>query len=227
MPDPKNAQIISDPFPLLKDRYHVTAEMLETSFGLVLYISAEGIIHAKLKDGDIQASNTVYPQNTKESGFNYRLFPEYGAGFLWYESNWPGNPEKETMVDEHDLETRYGKSWYADAYQPWVDRWQESFKKNCNDTGDFHAHTFSTVDEEKAWVLEGMLLAAWLSLQPYVASVEYTPHSTANLFRSEHLEKDIQSFLNRLDDNIEYLNSGSRDNETPQSPDNDKLQDED
>ncbi|KAI0148721.1 hypothetical protein GGR57DRAFT_227919 [Xylariaceae sp. FL1272] len=227
MPDPNKAQIILASFSRLKDRYHVTSETLETSYGLVLGISAQGIVYAKLKDGAPQASNTVYSQKTKESGFKYRLFPEYGAGFLWYESSWPGNPEKETMVDDDDLEARYGKPWYGDAYQPWVDRWQDSFKTNCNDKGDFQAHPFSNAEEEKAWVLEGMLLAVWLSLQPYVASVEYTPHATTNVFRSGHLEKDIRSFFDGLDDNIECLNSSSRDNETPQSPDKDKHQDED
>ncbi|KAI1322968.1 hypothetical protein F5Y16DRAFT_385035 [Xylariaceae sp. FL0255] len=211
MLDPKS---ISELFSLLKDKYHVTSKTLETPFGLILEITPEGTFIAKLKSGAVQASDTIYHENLKESSFRYRLFPEYQTGFLWYDKSWHGNPKDEYMVDEDDLEARYGRFWHEDIYQPWVDRWSDSFRKNCNDTGDFYAHVFSNEDEEKAWVLEGVLLATWLTLQPDVVSVEYSPHSSIAVFRTEELGQDISLFLDNLHSHIQFLSPGPRAGET-------------
>lgn len=56
--------------------------------------------------------------------------------------------------------------------------------------------------ERKAWVLEGMMLATWLCLQPDVESVVYSPGGEKILFEKPGLETGLRSFLEQLNKHI-------------------------
>ncbi|KAI1327745.1 hypothetical protein F5Y16DRAFT_399031 [Xylariaceae sp. FL0255] len=112
-------------------------------------------------------------------------------------------------VSECVLEERYGRAWVHTDYLSWVNYYKEAFEKTNARQGEFYkAPVFADAEEEKVWVLEGMLLAAWLALQPNVTSVDYAPHFLyANtLFRKDHLGYDIKFFLKNVSGSLQHCN---------------------
>ncbi|KAK8123136.1 hypothetical protein PG984_011806 [Apiospora sp. TS-2023a] len=73
-------------------------------------------------------------------------------------SAWPGNPKDEYTVDEDDLVERYGDAWNK-TYDDWMDRYTAAFEKQELHLGSYNATAFPDLEERKAWVVEGMLLA--------------------------------------------------------------------
>jgi len=81
----------------------------------------------------------------------------------------------EHPVPEQDLETRYGPEWY-DAYLDWAERLEEALHKSGNrDWGYRFRNPFSDEGVRTLWMVEGLLLAVWLSLQDDVGRVAYVP----------------------------------------------------
>ncbi|KAI1110332.1 hypothetical protein F5Y14DRAFT_429476 [Nemania sp. NC0429] len=177
---------------------------LETPYGLTIQINQDltqtsliaSLKKNTLSDDSLQDSGAALNQDVKSAGYKYRLFPDWGAGFLWYDTAWHGNPEDEYPVDEDDILARYGNAW-SDAYEIWVDQYTEAFSKQECDLGSGE-HPFPDMTERRAWVLDGMMLATWLCLQPDVESVEYSPGGEKILFEKQGLETGLRSFLEQL-----------------------------
>lgn len=110
-----------------------------------------------------------------ELGYQYYIWPDYGTSFVWYESDWAGNPEGEDNVEDTDLEERYSTSWCA-ALKAWVERYTEAFEGQECHLGS-GKDPFPDVEGQKAWVLDGMLLACWLALQPDVEALSFQAES--------------------------------------------------
>ena len=90
-------------------------------------------------------SSTTWDEETTTPSYKYRLFPEFEAGFFWYDVTWPGNPDDEYMVDEDEVVERYGNAWWS-AYEKWMDRYQKAFKEQECDLGS-HEHPFPDMGE--------------------------------------------------------------------------------
>lgn len=110
-------------------------------------------------------------ESTGKPGYEYYIWPDYCTSFVWYEPEWPGNPEGDDNVEESELEERYSASWCR-ALEAWVEKYSAAFKAQECDLGS-KKPPLPDLEERKAWVLEGMLLACWLALQPDVDGVEY------------------------------------------------------
>ncbi|KAK7915187.1 hypothetical protein PG985_012890 [Apiospora marii] len=171
MSDPKSAQVLLQLTTSMRDICKVT---IETNYGLIVVVNSDKSlsVHNSIttKPGPAGPSSQLPepgakpdPQH-KQSGYKYRVFPEYQTGFVWYDVDWPGNPKDEYMVDEDDLAERYGEAWNK-AYEDWMDRHTAAFEKQEMHLCSQNHQPFPDVEERKAWVVEGLLLTCWLSLR--------------------------------------------------------------
>jgi hypothetical protein len=184
----KKEQIIPELYNAMRDTCKAT---LETSYGLIIQISPDSSSIANLK------GPVLVTQDTDTQGYKYRMFPDYGTGLLWYDSSWNRNPEGEFEVDEDDITKRYGQQWH-NAYDKWVDKYTKAFELQEAHLGSYK-QPFPEITERKSWVLEGLLLATWLSLQPDVCGVEYMPQGKKVVLQKQLLEPTLQLFFKDLD----------------------------
>ncbi|KAK8074557.1 hypothetical protein PG997_009220 [Apiospora hydei] len=201
-----SAQVLLQLIPTLG---YISKVTIETTYGLVITVHPDKSItvhHNTVTnpgpDGASSHSAAAGPDpepdaQSEQPGYKYRMFPEYIAGFVWYDSTWPGNPEGEFQVDEDELVERYGDAWNK-AYDSWVDRYIAAFEKQEVHLGS-HNHPFPDREERKAWVVEGLLLACWLSLQPDVENVEYSPDAEKIDLNKGSVNTVLQSFLEELE----------------------------
>lgn len=154
--------------------------------------SIDEILHGPISP---QAFNLAFPLSNaapvKKSplgpgqGYKYRIYPDkHGASHVWYSPGWPGNPYPVAKrVRELDLEIRYPGAWF-EAYLDWAERLEEAMErrdKQWDATGKGQGQRgrreplFVDDGEKMLWMVEGLLLASWLSLQPDVGGVEYQP----------------------------------------------------
>lgn len=107
---------------------------------------------------------------TAQPGYRYYIWPDYKTSFFWYKMDWIGNPGDETHVSQDDLRERYGEAWEK-VWCAWVDKYTRAFEAHeCHLRS--HEEPIFTSEEEAAWRIEGVLLAAWLALQPGVDGFE-------------------------------------------------------
>ncbi|KAH9897131.1 hypothetical protein F4778DRAFT_744479 [Xylariomycetidae sp. FL2044] len=205
MADQTPPYIIADLVAIDHIKYTFT---LETSYGLRIQFNQdppEKDLIISLKHG---SPSNPHPEPTtgnagaERPGYKYRVFPDWGTTFIWYDTSWHGNPEGEYPVLEEETAERYGPAWDG-AFQTWVDRYTEAFSKQECHLSSTDQHPFPDMRERKTWVLDGMMLAVWLSLQPDVASVEYSPAVEKVVFQKEGLEAAVLSFIEGLDKHLE------------------------
>ncbi|KAI1244878.1 hypothetical protein MGN70_014755 [Eutypa lata] len=199
-----SAQVITQLSTALGGTCKVT---LETPYGLAIEGSPDNTLTAKLNnDTDKEPSrvdaNDTSPvstsdQDTSTPRYKYRIFPDFGTDFLWYDTSWPGNPVDEYPVDCEELPEHYGDSWYT-TYDSWVEKYTQAFRKQEADLGS-GKHPFPDMEERKAWVLEGLLLATWLCLQSDVLSVQYSPDSKKIVLERHSIGTTLKLFLEELD----------------------------
>jgi hypothetical protein len=144
--------------------------------------SIDSILHGPHVSPD--AFNLAFPPVKKSplgpgQGYKYRLYPDkHGASHVWYAPGWPGNPYPSAKrVREVDLEMRYPGEWF-DAYLDWAERLEEAMQrrgKGWDGIKGKREPLFVDEGERMLWVVEGLLLACWLSLQGDVGAVEYQP----------------------------------------------------
>ena len=135
-------------------------------------------------------------------GFKYRVCPDkHGASHVWYAPGWPGNPYPGAKrVRELDLEMRYDGEWF-DAYLDWAERLEEAMERRGaqeggNGRGRGRGEPLFVDDGEKMlWVVEGLLLASWLSLQPDVEAVEYQPAGEVFMLEEGALGRTLRRVL--------------------------------
>ncbi|KAI0967906.1 hypothetical protein F4678DRAFT_444888 [Xylaria arbuscula] len=181
-----------------------TSQHIETPYGLVIQINQHTpetplAISLKTKpqtSGNAQQSAAL-DEEADGPGYKYRLFPDYGTGFLWYDTTWHGTPEGEYSVDDDDILERYGEEWCS-AYDAWVSQYTDAFTAQKCDLGS-REHPFPDIKERKTWILDGMMLAVWLCLQPNVESVKYSPDAEKIVFQRQGLEATVKLFLGELD----------------------------
>lgn len=198
---------------------------METDYGLVVEFLPDASINAKL-DSSITISSEKAPfpiaaaaaegSDETKPGYKYRIFPDWGTNHLFYDSSWPFNPQDASNAeDEEILRDHVGtveetalKAW-LEAYNSWANKYDEAFDKELNQTGDFHREVFSP-EVNKAWSLEGMMLAVWLALQAKVDSVESSPGVRKVVFstkgygeHSSSLNETLGLFLAELDTYLE------------------------
>jgi hypothetical protein len=161
MPCLDAGRIISE---LLLTLGNVCIVSLQTPYGLIIEIKQDTTLTARLQDG--RAFSSTSSQDTTKPGLKYRMFPDCGTDFMCYDSSWGGSPKGAYIVDEEELTERYGGLW-CDAYDAWVEKQEVHFGSQ--------KQPFPDIRKRKSWVLEDMLLATWLCLQPDVDSVEYAP----------------------------------------------------
>jgi len=210
MLDLSASRIISDLSLTQKTNYQFT---LETSYGLSVQINRDAIQRTTVITSFKQSTtlnSDIKPQtsdasrenrsttDSQPSSYKYRLFPDWGTGFLWYDTEWPGTPEGENLVMEDEILARYGSA-FSEAYEEWVARYTKAFREQRCDCGSGE-HPFPDVAERKAWVLDGMMLAAWLCHQSDVESVEYSPDDATVLFEEKKgLGATLGRFLKEID----------------------------
>ncbi|TGJ80932.1 hypothetical protein E0Z10_g7839 [Xylaria hypoxylon] len=202
MPGLDSVQIISDLSATQHTQYTFA---LETIYGLTIQINqhtTETTVTASLKNdsqgnGNSQDSGALLNQTTESPGYKYKLSPDWGTGFLWYDTAWNGTPEGEYLVGDGDMLQRYGNAW-NNAYNTWADQYTNTFSKQECDRGS-GKHPFPDTRERRTWVLDGMMLAVWLCLQPDVESVEYSPDAEKVVFRKQGLETTVRLFLTELE----------------------------
>ncbi|KAJ8130368.1 hypothetical protein O1611_g3260 [Lasiodiplodia mahajangana] len=178
--------------------------VLQTPYGLLISINQNanktslltGLLNVSMSDGSLQDPGTTPADKTESPGYKYRLSPRWGPGFLWYDTEWHGTPRGEYMVDYETLKARYGKAW-SDAYDAWTSRYIKAFVEYTLDP-EWQHHPCPALMESKTWALDGMMLAAWLCLQPDVESVEYAPGFEKVMFQKEGLVETMKSFLEHL-----------------------------
>jgi hypothetical protein len=144
---------------------------LQTPYGLVIDVAADGAVDVRLSDkGSISASDSDSKQ--AKPGYRYFVWPDYQTTFMWYDSDWAGNPQNgHVAVEEDELRGRYSVPWFT-AYDAWVTKYTRAFEAQECQLGSGR-EPFVDRKEKLAWELEGMLLATWLSLQPGVDAVEF------------------------------------------------------
>lgn len=79
-----------------------------------------------------------------------------------------------------------------------MDRYTAAFEKQECQLGSDN-DTFPDMEERKAWVVEGLLLACWLSLQSDVEDVEYSPNEEKVHLNMDSLGVALLSTLEELD----------------------------
>ncbi|KAI0478261.1 hypothetical protein F4859DRAFT_51994 [Xylaria cf. heliscus] len=202
MPGIDSAQVMSDLSTTQHTKYQFA---LETPYGLTIQINqhtSETTLTISLKNNfssNETSQSSCESQNPKpeDPGYKYRIFPDWGAGFLWYDTAWHGTPDGEYLVDEDDVLKRYGNEW-SNAYNAWTAQYTNAFSKQECDLGS-GKHPFPDMKERKTWVLDGMMLAVWLCLQPDVVSVQYSPDAEKVVLQKQGLETTIMLFLGELD----------------------------
>jgi hypothetical protein len=168
MADTKPLMLLST---LAQSENAVSRLLIHTTYGLIVEATADGALDIRLSDGHIR-EETSQRLKAGQPGYRYDMWPNYhNESFVSYKSDWPGNPAGETDVDEHVLKERYGKPW-AKSFESWVGKYMRAFEAQECHLGS-QKDPFPDRKEEAAWILEGLLLAAWLALQPGVDAVEY------------------------------------------------------
>ncbi|KAI9723996.1 MAG: hypothetical protein M1812_000714 [Candelaria pacifica] len=183
-------------FPTLQN---ITWDLtVQTSYGLIINASKDGISNIRLTADDSKAITSSEPNsssNATKPSYRYYIWPDYQTSFVWYVPDWAGNPEGTDNVEEDELERRYSEQWCA-ARQTWVDKYKRSFEVQECQLGSGKS-PIPDLKERAAWLLEGMLLASWLTLQPDVDAVSYEPALCAGKFwlKKEDLHNVIARFL--------------------------------
>lgn len=147
-------------------------------------------------------------------GYKYRIRPDGHSTYVWYAPGWPGNPHphsgtgSDKRVREEDLEARYRGEWF-DAYLDWTARFEEALLK----AGHRHHHhhhqqqqagsskrpsPFADEGERTLWMVEGLLLACWLSLQGDVGAVEYQPAEEVYVLEKGDVGVAVRRFLDAV-----------------------------
>ena len=198
------AQVISQLFTALGGTCKIT---IETPYGLAIESSPDNTLTAKLNNDTDQEppradANDTSPvstsdQDTSKPRLKYRIFPDFGTGFLWYDIKWSGNPVDVYQVDHDELPERYGNSWYT-TYELWVEKYTRAFEEQEVHLGS-DKHPFPDMEERKAWVLEGLLLATWLCLQSDTESVAYSPDDKKVILQRDSIGTTLRLFLEELD----------------------------
>ncbi|KAK0649228.1 hypothetical protein B0T16DRAFT_409644 [Cercophora newfieldiana] len=225
---------------------------LQTNYGLVIRLGANGSLSADLQSADTDARatpttptflskqlfakptptsideilhgpispqpfNLAFPRSSGTpakkqpplgpgQGYKYRMYPDkHGASHVWYAPGWPGNPcEGAKRVRELDLEMRYPGEWF-EAYLDWAERLEEAMErrgKQWNALGRVQGRQeplWADDGERTLWMVEGLLLAAWLSLQPDVGAVEYQPSGEVFVVEKGTLGRILRRVLNGVD----------------------------
>lgn len=208
MPDLNSAQVL---LQLTTSLEYICKVTIETTYGLVVVVNPDKSLTVQqttIKKPDSDSScgqqSTEPDTQPQRSGFKYRMFPEYAAGFVWYDPTWPGNPEGTYEVEDEELEERYSDSWYK-AHDDWRARYIAAFEKQESHLGS-HKNPFPDMEERKAWTVEGLLLACWLSLQPDVENVEYGPGFGNIDLNKGSADTALQMFLGELE---KFIQKGS------------------
>jgi hypothetical protein len=144
---------------------------IQTTYGLVVEVTEDSTLNIRLSDSLDETAVSGSLPKSEQPGYRYYILPDYQTSFVWYKSDWPGNPSDETHVDEDVLEERYGELW-AKAFGGWVEKYTLAFEAHECQFGS-HQDPLPDPTERAAWVVEGVLLAAWLALQPGVDAVEF------------------------------------------------------
>ncbi|KAL1837275.1 hypothetical protein VTJ49DRAFT_4061 [Mycothermus thermophilus] len=160
MPDSSNLSFL---LQLLESPDLISRLTLSTPYGLVIELDSNGPIAVRL------SSSSTPTTQPKSPGYRYHIEPDYQTSFLWYDTNWPGNPDDQYNVEEQVLEERYSAA-FCRAWDAWVDRYTRGFEANECHHGS-GAEPFPDRNERLAWELEGLLLATWLALQSDVDRV--------------------------------------------------------
>lgn len=160
---------------LAKSENAISRLSLQTPYGLVVDVVADGAVDIRLSD----EASTLGPDSdskTGKPGYRYYIWPDYQTTFMWYDSDWAGNPQEgQDAVEEDELRERYPEPWFK-AYDAWVTKYMRAFEAQECQLGS-GKEPFPDLKERVAWELEGMLLASWLSLQPGVDAVEFQDDS--------------------------------------------------
>ncbi|KAI1341684.1 hypothetical protein F5Y15DRAFT_344502 [Xylariaceae sp. FL0016] len=197
---------------------------LETSYGLIVETQPNGTLSLRLAN-EAPASTTAGTESEEpqspikkedagtesgkpqspikkedEVGFRYRIFPDWGTEFVWWDSSWPGNHGEMGLVDQDDIEERYtgGKAFYK-AFEAWEDTYNRQFEaQECHLSSQ--GILWPDKEEERPWIIEGFLLAAWLALQADVHSIEYGPHIEEVILEKETLAATTLSFMSNIEE---------------------------
>ncbi|KAL2269672.1 hypothetical protein VTJ83DRAFT_1856 [Remersonia thermophila] len=171
MPDSSNLSFL---LQLLQYPGLIARLTLSTSYGLAIELGSDGPVAVSLCSSAAPAASSAAAAPSSGGrpgrlGYRYHVEPDYQTSFLWYATGWPGNPDDQHNVEEQVLEERYPAA-FCRAWDAWVGRYTRGFEANECHHGS-GAEPLPDKSERLAWELEGLLLAAWLALQPDVDQV--------------------------------------------------------
>ncbi|KAL2163258.1 hypothetical protein VTH06DRAFT_5314 [Thermothelomyces fergusii] len=154
---------------------------------------------------DVRLSDTVANQiptsfsGRSRPGYQYCIWPDNKTSSIWCQADWEGNLAGETHVGKADLKERYGDAWER-AREAWVNKYTRAFEGH-----ECHLHSSGgpifSPKEQKAWIIEGVPLAAWLALRPGIDNVEFWNRAGARigLLEKKSLGATLAPFLERLE----------------------------
>ena len=195
MADPDVVRIFDRLCIALDGAFKIT---IETAYDLLISTDAAGTFIVTLKNGTPQPTTSSVGGEEKKLGYKYRIFLDWGTGFVWYDSSWPGNPDGEFEVDEDDLKKRHSAKWLQ-SYHSWKSKYEQAFEEQKCDK-DSGQDPFPDDARRKTWLLQGMMLACWLSLQGDVESVEYQVTDVSFCVQKDSIGITLKSFIQSLEE---------------------------
>jgi hypothetical protein len=198
----------------LRDSSTVSAEtgkdlLIQTKYGLCITITDSLSVHSiKL----ISPTTSIIPDppilpdlapSSPPSSFRYRLFSDYNASYLSYDTTWPHNPQYQHAVGPEVIESRY-RSLYS-YYEAWEELHEVEFEKQKCHLGE-RGPVFEDRKIGYAWLLEGLLMACWLAMQNGVDQVVYEPGRIGYVLRDGESDRGSEG----KEDEMEVVGSIER-----------------
>ncbi|KAJ6043638.1 uncharacterized protein N7446_001835 [Penicillium canescens] len=156
--------------------------LVETNFGFVLKIT-NAVEEQQSEPTTVEMSTHEPPISTTsvsttiftptESPRHYRIFADYGTGFIWRDPDDLRSDEGDCMLEAEEVLSSCPLS-VLESYDAWVDTYTGNFKERRDKTQNYHATVFPTTSSEVAWNVTGFLLAWRITMASEVGRIEFS-----------------------------------------------------
>ncbi|KAL1837273.1 hypothetical protein VTJ49DRAFT_4059 [Mycothermus thermophilus] len=196
-PDPTRLDILGG----LLGRTGYPAEFrvtIRTPYGLIVEASSEGPYNIRLDDPAAEPK----PDMEVLQGIRFFIKPnEMTDTCIQFEEAWKGNMEHGWYggeTPEQVLRERYSEAW-CNALMAWAEKYKTA-NMRYNKYGREDTEVFPDRAERIQFHMEGLLLGAWLALQPGVNGVKYESYGRDKRYVLVHnyLSEVFEEYLNDL-----------------------------